>query len=137
MALAAAVPALDAEDREDLEDAPDHEIEAAEEEILDQATAARTIAQLKAEIATLQRLESLGVTVRRSGEDRKWRELVRLLAVATILSQMVLDGRMVTMDALLPQHWVAQTVGVIASDGVGQVCLRNSPETAILHAPRR
>src|SRR5436190_4514290 len=35
--LAAAVPALDAEDVEDLEDAPDNEVEAAEEEILDQA----------------------------------------------------------------------------------------------------
>ena len=36
----AAVPVLDAEDVEDLEDAPDDEVEAAEEEILDQATAA-------------------------------------------------------------------------------------------------
>ena len=63
------VPALDAEDVEDLEDAPDDEVEAAEEEILDQATAARTIAELKAEIATLERLESLALTVRRSGED--------------------------------------------------------------------
>ena len=51
-----AVPALDDEDVEDLEDAPDNEVEAAEEEILDQATAARTIAELKAEIETLQRL---------------------------------------------------------------------------------
>jgi SNF2 family DNA or RNA helicase len=42
-------PALDAEDVEDLEDAPDGEVEAAEGEILDQATAARTIMELKAE----------------------------------------------------------------------------------------
>ena len=47
-AIAAATPALDAEDVEDLEDAPDNEVEAAEEEILDQATAARTIAELEA-----------------------------------------------------------------------------------------
>jgi SNF2 family DNA or RNA helicase len=80
IALAADVPVLDAEDVEDLEDAPGHEVEAVEEEILDQATAARTIAELKAEIATLQGLESLAATVRRSGEDRKWRELARLLA---------------------------------------------------------
>ena len=40
-------PALDAEDVEDLEDAPDNEVEAAEEQILDQATAARTIAELQ------------------------------------------------------------------------------------------
>jgi superfamily II DNA or RNA helicase len=78
-AIAAATPALDAEDVEDLEDAPDNEVQAAEEEILDQATAARTIDELKAEIATLGRLESLAHAVRRSGEDRKWRELASLL----------------------------------------------------------
>jgi len=45
-----AAPALDEEDVEDLEDAPDNEVEAAEEEILDQATAARSIAELRAEM---------------------------------------------------------------------------------------
>ena len=70
---------LSSEDLEDLEDAPDNEVEATEEEILDQATAARTIVELKAEIATLGRLESLSLAVRRSGEDRKWRELANLL----------------------------------------------------------
>jgi len=79
-AMAATIPTLDAEDVEDLEDAPDNEVKAAEEEILDQATAARTIGELKAEIATLRRLESLANTVRRSGEDRKWRELASLLS---------------------------------------------------------
>jgi len=78
-AIGALVPALDDEDVEDLEDAPDNEVEAAEAEILDQATAARTIAELKAEIETLNRLESLALGVRRSGEDRKWRELARML----------------------------------------------------------
>src|SRR5271166_2417311 len=78
-AIAAATPTLDADDLEDLEDAPDSEVEEIEEEILDQATAARTIGELKAEIATLGRLESLAHTVRRSGEDRKWRELAGLL----------------------------------------------------------
>ena len=71
-------PMLDAEDVEDLEDAPDNEIEAAEEEILDQATAARTIAELKAEIETLNRLEALAHAMRRGGEDKKWRELAGL-----------------------------------------------------------
>jgi superfamily II DNA or RNA helicase len=79
--MATAVPTLDAEDVEDLEEAPEHEMEAAEEEILDQATAARTIDELKAEIATLGRLEALASAVRRSGEDRKWRELAGLLSV--------------------------------------------------------
>jgi SNF2 family DNA or RNA helicase len=78
-ALAAATPTLDPEDVEDLEDAPENEVEAAEEEILDQATAARTIEELKAEIATLARLESLAQSVRRSGQDKKWRELASLL----------------------------------------------------------
>src|SRR5215470_16421052 len=73
-------PALDAEDVEDLEDAPDNEVETAEEEILDQATAARTIAELKAEIETLKRLETLALAVRRSGDDTKWRQLANLLS---------------------------------------------------------
>src|SRR5262245_313765 len=79
--IEAGVPTLDEEDVEDLEDAPDNEVAAAEEEILDQATAARSIAELKGEIETLQRLESLALTVRRSGEDKKWRELASLLGV--------------------------------------------------------
>src|SRR2546426_926674 len=79
--MATAAPTLDEEDVEDLEEAPDHEVEAAEAEILDQATAARTIDELKAEIATLGRLEALASAVRRSGEDRKWRELAGLLSV--------------------------------------------------------
>jgi SNF2 family DNA or RNA helicase len=78
-AIAAAVPTLDAEDVEDLEEAPDDEVEATEEKILDQATAARTIAELKGEIDTLKRLEALALGVRRSGEDKKWRELANLL----------------------------------------------------------
>jgi SNF2 family DNA or RNA helicase len=78
--IATASPVLDDDDVEDLEEAPDNEVEAAEEEILDQATAARTIGELKAEIATLGRLESLALGVRRSGEDRKWKELASLLS---------------------------------------------------------
>src|SRR5271168_3244234 len=73
-------PVLDEEDVEDLEEAPDNEVEAAEEQILDQATAARTITELKAEIGTLQQLEGLALAVRRSGTDRKWRELANLLS---------------------------------------------------------
>jgi SNF2 family DNA or RNA helicase len=73
-------PALEAEDLADLEEAPEDELATKEEEILDQATAARTIEELKAEIATLHRLEALAKAVRQSGEDRKWRELAALLA---------------------------------------------------------
>ena len=59
-AIVADVPVLDEEDVDDLEDAPDDEVKDAEEQILDQATAARTIDELKAEIATLQRSGSVG-----------------------------------------------------------------------------
>ena len=65
--LAPAFPTLDAEDVEDLDEAPDNEVEAAEEEILDQATAARSIAELKIEIETLTGLEALALGVRHSG----------------------------------------------------------------------
>jgi SNF2 family DNA or RNA helicase len=78
--VAAATPVLDDEDVEDLEEAPDNEVEAAEEQILDQATAARSIAELRIEIENLKRLEALALTVRRGGEDKKWRELANLLS---------------------------------------------------------
>lgn len=70
---------LEADDVEDLEDAPDAEVEAAQEEILDQATAARTIVELKGEIETLKHLESLALSVHRDGSDMKWRELASVL----------------------------------------------------------
>ena len=77
--LAAQAPLLDSEDVEDLDEAPDAEVEAAEEQILDQATAARSIEELRIEIETLKRLEGLAHAIRRSGEDKKWRELAALL----------------------------------------------------------
>jgi superfamily II DNA or RNA helicase len=79
-ALAGGVPSLDPEEVEDLEDAPDNEVEAAEDQILDQATAARTIAELRIEIDTLRDLETMALAVRRSGTDTKWRELAQLLS---------------------------------------------------------
>ena len=75
----AGLPVLDIEDVEDLDEAPENEAAEIEEQVLDQATAARTIEELKAEIGTLARLESLALGVRRNGEDRKWRELASLL----------------------------------------------------------
>jgi hypothetical protein len=44
-----------------------------------QATAARTIAELKTEIVLLQKLENLALQVKLSGTDRKWEELSRIL----------------------------------------------------------
>ena len=55
------------------------EAEELEEEVVDEATAARTTEELKAEIDELGRLERLARGVLGSGEDRKWEELARLL----------------------------------------------------------
>ena len=77
--LFAGLPALTADDLDDLDDAPDAEVEATEERVVDQATAARTIAELDEEIAMLVRLEDLALRVRRSGTDKKWDELSTLL----------------------------------------------------------
>ena len=79
IAFAVAGPEFDPEDVEDLDEAPENEVEAAEQEVLDQATAARSIVELKAEIETLRSLEALALEVRRSGTDTKWRELASLL----------------------------------------------------------
>ena len=70
---------LDAEILEDLEDAPEGEQEQAAEQLVDLATAARTIQELELEIAQLHELEALANRVRRSGTDRKWLELSRIL----------------------------------------------------------
>lgn len=105
-AMAPVGPVLDEEDVQDLEDAPDNEVEDAEEQILDQATAARTIAELKAEIATLKNLEDLALSVRRSGADTKWRELASLF------------GEIFT-PAALAEH-VAETSPPYGKDGLSQ-----------------
>ena len=72
-------PELDLEALEDLEDAPEDEAEAAEAEVLDQATAARSRTELQAEIATLRGLERLARQVLSRSDDTKWRELAGLL----------------------------------------------------------
>ncbi len=67
------------EDLDDIEDAPSDELEQMEAQIVDEATAARTVAELQAEIEILRGLEQLALSVRRSGKDRKWEELRNLL----------------------------------------------------------
>jgi superfamily II DNA or RNA helicase len=64
---------------DEIEDAPDAEIEALEAELIDNATAARTVEELEAEIIILRDLEAQALRVRRSGHDRKWNELLKLL----------------------------------------------------------
>jgi superfamily II DNA or RNA helicase len=75
----AELPALSDDALDDLEDAPDAEIEETAERVVDQASAARTIAELQAEIEILKQLEQAAYRVRHSGNDRKWDELSRLL----------------------------------------------------------
>jgi SNF2 family DNA or RNA helicase len=76
-------PVLTAEDIEELDEAPEGELEQAEEQIVDQATAARTVAELQAEIAILRNLENLAFKVRHSNTDKKWEELRSLLQNGT------------------------------------------------------
>lgn len=77
--LAAESALFDEDDWDDWEDAPDTEREAREAELIDSATAARTIDELETEIASLRDLELQALRLRRSGQDRKWNELLRLL----------------------------------------------------------
>lgn len=72
-------PDLDDEALEDLEEGLAEDVEGAEEALVDQATAALTVEELRLEIETLTELEALAERVRGSGEDRKWEELARLL----------------------------------------------------------
>jgi len=67
------------EDLEDLEDLPEEELFELSEKVLDQATAARTVEELRAEIGTLHQLEHLALAVKTSGIDSKWRELSSML----------------------------------------------------------
>ncbi|WP_231972585.1 helicase-related protein [Nocardiopsis alborubida] len=71
----------------DLSDYDSDELDAAqreqvESEVLDVATAARTAAELDAELAALTRLEETAYQVRDSGDDRKWQELRSLVMKA-------------------------------------------------------
>jgi superfamily II DNA or RNA helicase len=68
-----------AADDYDDDDLPSGELEEAEEQVADQASAAQTITELEAEIETLKGLERKANEVRMSGEDRKWDELSQLL----------------------------------------------------------
>ena len=72
----APAPALDPDD---LEEATEEEIEATEDRVLDQATAAATMEELETEIATLRRLEGQARALRLRDTDAKWRELNTVL----------------------------------------------------------
>lgn len=67
------------DDLEDLDEAPENELVNIEDQLVDQATASRSILELEQEIQTLERLEQQALELKRSGKDRKWDELSRLL----------------------------------------------------------
>src|SRR5581483_1797398 len=63
----------------DIDDLPEGELEDLEEALVDEASAAQTIAELEFEISRLAELEELARKVRTSGTDKKWDELSALL----------------------------------------------------------
>lgn len=67
------------EDPDDLDEMPAADLEEEEEQVADQASASKTIAELEAEIETLKRLETMANAVRNSGTDKKWDELSSIL----------------------------------------------------------
>jgi superfamily II DNA or RNA helicase len=72
----------DDDDDFDPDDLPEAELEQVEEQLVDEATAARTVAELEWEIGRLRALEAPADRIRRSGQDRKWEELRRLIQEA-------------------------------------------------------
>lgn len=71
---------LDEDFWDEVDEAPEEEMETLEEELIDKATAARTVEELDAEIQSLRALEQQAYNVRRNGNDRKWNELQRVLS---------------------------------------------------------
>jgi superfamily II DNA or RNA helicase len=67
------------DDYDEFDDLPENELDQFEEEVLDQATASRTIDELKSEIEILKELESNAYWVRNSGTDTKWTQLSTLI----------------------------------------------------------
>ena len=74
----AGAKALGAGDLEDMNDLDDLDDDLGQYEVLDAATAARTIEELEAEIHTLRELEDAAAPVRQAG-DTKWHELSAVL----------------------------------------------------------
>ncbi|HNG96188.1 MAG TPA: SNF2-related protein, partial [Acidobacteriota bacterium] len=73
-------PQLKESDWDDLyEEAPQEEREAVEQNLVDYATASRTITELELEIARLRELEQIARDVNAAAEDTKWNQLSRIL----------------------------------------------------------
>lgn len=64
---------------DDEDDLTADELERTQDEVLNQASAAKTIEEMERELLSLKALEKIANNVRNSGTDCKWRELSRLL----------------------------------------------------------
>ena len=78
-ALIAPQPGPAALDDDDVEELGGLELEDAEQTVVDQATAALTVAELETEILALRDLEHLADRLLRSGDDAKWSQLRTIL----------------------------------------------------------
>jgi superfamily II DNA or RNA helicase len=79
-ATATQAPEVELDDLDDIDDLPDAEAEATTEQVVDEATAARTLEELRAEIELLKELEALADRVRRDpNSDRKWQQLAQIM----------------------------------------------------------
>lgn len=73
------LPIYTSDDADEMEEFPDDELEEVQEQVVDQATAAQTMAQLQAEIEILRGLEQAAWRLRQARTDKKWDELSKLL----------------------------------------------------------
>ncbi len=85
-------PQIGFDDEFDDEEFSAEELEKLEEELVDAATAARTVEELELEIAELRELVAAAATVRASETDRKWSELRKILEGDTLAKQESPDG---------------------------------------------
>ena len=137
-AVVTAGPELDPDDVEDLDEAPENEVEAAEEEILDQATAARSIAALlrgsktdpqrplPTDPLTTDSVRRRPTTLSHLIEDVTCEDGLRLLPRPTARSKALPD------DQLVPEEGVLHT-GLLM---VARVLLPLSP-SSLLHLSDR
>jgi SNF2 family DNA or RNA helicase len=66
-------------DPDEIDDATGEEVETTEQQILDEATAAINLDELRAEIERLKEREDQAFRLKQSGQDAKWRELISIL----------------------------------------------------------
>jgi superfamily II DNA or RNA helicase len=88
-----AAEAIGDEDEFDDEEFSAEELEHVEDELVDAATAARTVEELDAELLELQDLITAAATVRASETDRKWSELRTILEDNTLATSSGSDER--------------------------------------------